>query len=72
MRAYMEKLRARGELLEVHRPVHPKHELAAVSDAAHRRWGKPSEQTLWSRIFVPASPTSSASAGRRCRGSIRA
>jgi UbiD family decarboxylase len=41
MRAYMEKLRARGELLEVHRPVHPKHELAAVSDAAHRRWGKP-------------------------------
>lgn len=41
MRGYMEKLRARGELLEVRRPVHPKHELAAVSDAAHRRWGKP-------------------------------
>jgi UbiD family decarboxylase len=41
MRGYMEKLRARGELLEVHRPVHPKHELAAVSDAAHRRWGRP-------------------------------
>src|SRR5215469_9051794 len=41
MRQYMEKLRARGELLEVHRPVDPKHELAAVTDAAHRRWGKP-------------------------------
>ena len=41
MRQYMEKLRARGELLEVHRPVNPKHELAAVTDAAHRRWGKP-------------------------------
>ena len=41
MREYMEKLRARGELLEVHRPVQPKHELAAVTDAAHKRWGKP-------------------------------
>src|SRR5215469_5920353 len=41
MRQYLEKLRARGELLEVHRPVNPKHELAAVTDAAHRRWGKP-------------------------------
>src|SRR5262245_16683371 len=41
MRAYMEKLRARGELLEVHRSVDPKHELAAVTDAAHKRWGKP-------------------------------
>lgn len=41
MREYMEKLKARGELLEVHRPVNPKHELAAVTDAAHRRWGKP-------------------------------
>jgi UbiD family decarboxylase len=40
MRDYMEKLRTRGELLEVHRPVNPKHELAAVTDAAHRRWGK--------------------------------
>ncbi len=37
----MEKLRARGELLEVHRTVDPKHELAAVTDAAHKRWGKP-------------------------------
>jgi len=41
MREYMEKLKARGELLEVQRPVNPKHELAAVTDAAHRRWGKP-------------------------------
>ena len=31
MRAYMERLRARGELLEVHREVDPKHELAAVT-----------------------------------------
>ena len=41
MRSYMNKLKARGELLEVHRPVDPKHELAAVTDAAHKRWGKP-------------------------------
>jgi UbiD family decarboxylase len=41
MREYMEKLRTRGELLEVHRPVNPKHELAAVTDAAHKRWGRP-------------------------------
>jgi UbiD family decarboxylase len=41
MRAFMNKLRARGELLEVRRPVDPKHELAAVTDAAHKRWGKP-------------------------------
>jgi UbiD family decarboxylase len=40
MRAYMEKLKARGELLEVHRPVDPKHELAAVTAAAQKRWGK--------------------------------
>ena len=41
MRNYMNTLKARGELLEVHRPVDPKHELAAVTDAAHKRWGKP-------------------------------
>jgi UbiD family decarboxylase len=41
MREYMERLRARGELLEVERQVDPKHELAAVTQAAHRRWGKP-------------------------------
>jgi UbiD family decarboxylase len=40
MREYMEQLRARGELLEVEREVNPKHELAAVTQAAHRRWGK--------------------------------
>jgi UbiD family decarboxylase len=41
MRKYMETLRARGELLEVAREVDPKHELAAVTAAAQRRWGKP-------------------------------
>src|SRR5690349_23370375 len=41
MRAYMERLKAKGELLEVEREVDPKHELAAVTSAAHRRWGKP-------------------------------
>jgi UbiD family decarboxylase len=41
MRAYMERLKARGELLEVEREVDPKHELAAVTAAAHKRWGKP-------------------------------
>jgi len=41
MRDYMNTLRARGELLEVRRAVNPRHELAAVTAAAHRRWGKP-------------------------------
>src|SRR4051794_41711366 len=41
MREYMERLRARGDLLEVGREVSPKHELAAVTQAAQRRWGKP-------------------------------
>ena len=41
MRSYMESLRARGELLEVTREVDPKHELAAVTSAAHRKWDKP-------------------------------
>src|SRR5438045_4542279 len=41
MRKYMEALRQRGELLEVTREVEPKHELAAVTLAALRRWGKP-------------------------------
>ncbi|MDR2725054.1 MAG: UbiD family decarboxylase [Candidatus Adiutrix sp.] len=41
MRNYMNKLKARGELLEVHRPVDPRHELAAVTDAAHKHWGRP-------------------------------
>ncbi len=41
MREYMERLRARGELLEVRREVNAKHELAAVTQAAQRRWNKP-------------------------------
>ncbi|HEY3566135.1 MAG TPA: UbiD family decarboxylase, partial [Casimicrobiaceae bacterium] len=41
MRKYMEALRARGELLEVMREVDPKHELAAVTAAAQKRYGKP-------------------------------
>ena len=41
MRKYMEALRARGELLEVTREVDPKHELAAVTAAAQKRYGKP-------------------------------
>jgi UbiD family decarboxylase len=41
MREYLEVLRAKGDLLEVHRPVNPKHELAAVTEASHRRWNKP-------------------------------
>ncbi|MFI4987330.1 MAG: UbiD family decarboxylase, partial [Alphaproteobacteria bacterium] len=41
MREYMERLKARGELLEVHREVAAKHELAAVTQAAQRRWNKP-------------------------------
>lgn len=41
MRTFMKTLQDRGELLEVTREVDPKHELAAVTDAAHKRWGKP-------------------------------
>jgi UbiD family decarboxylase len=41
MRTYMEALRARGDLLEVTREVDPRHELAAVTSAAQRRFGKP-------------------------------
>jgi len=41
MRDYMEQLRASGQLLEVKRPVQAKHELAAVTQAAQRRYGKP-------------------------------
>ena len=40
MRNYMAALKARGDLLEVHREVDPKHELAAVTHAAQQRWGK--------------------------------
>ncbi|MBB3063756.1 UbiD family decarboxylase [Limibacillus halophilus] len=41
MREYIERLRQRGELVEIDREVDPKHELAAVTAAAHKRWGKP-------------------------------
>ena len=41
MRDYMAKLRTRGDLLEVQRPVQARHELAAVTQAAQRRFGKP-------------------------------
>ena len=41
MREYMEQLRARGHLLEVQREVQARHELAAVTQAAQRRHGKP-------------------------------
>jgi UbiD family decarboxylase len=41
MRKYLQRLKSRGELLEVSREVDPKHELAAVTSAAQRRWGKP-------------------------------
>jgi 3-polyprenyl-4-hydroxybenzoate decarboxylase len=34
MRHYMQTLRERGEILDVHREVDPKHELAAVTQAA--------------------------------------
>ena len=40
MREYMERLRQRGELLEVHREVAAKHELAAVTQAAQKRWNQ--------------------------------
>ena len=41
MRRYMAELRARGQLLEVRREVQARHELAAVTQAATRRHGKP-------------------------------
>jgi len=41
MRHYMQTLRERGEILDVHREVDPKHELAAVTQVAMRRWNKP-------------------------------
>jgi len=41
MRNYMNRLRDKNELMEVHREVDPRHELAAVTAAAHKAWGKP-------------------------------
>jgi UbiD family decarboxylase len=53
MREYMERLRARGELLEVRREVSAKHELAAVTHAAQKRWGKP---VLFHKVSGSALP----------------
>ena len=64
MRAYMEKLKARGELLEVTREVNPKHELAAVTDAAHKRWGKP---ILFHNVKGTALPVLTNTYGSRAR-----
>lgn len=41
MRKYMERLRARGDLMVVDREVDPFHELAAVTAVAMKKWGKP-------------------------------
>lgn len=41
MRKYLERLRQRGDLLTVDKEVDPAHELAAVTHAALKRWGKP-------------------------------
>ena len=64
MRAIMMKLKAKGELLEVRRPVDPKHELAAVTDAAHRRWGKP---ILFHNVFGSRLPVLTNIYGSRAR-----
>jgi len=64
MRDYMETLRARGELLEVEREVDPKHELAAVTSAAHRRFGKP---ILFHRVKNTALPVLTSIYGSRER-----
>nr|HMN87194.1 UbiD family decarboxylase [Bauldia sp.] len=40
MRDYMERLRARGDLLVVDREIDPFHELAAVTHVAMKTWGK--------------------------------
>lgn len=40
MRNYMARLRERGDLLVVDREIDPAHELAAVTAAAQKRWGK--------------------------------
>jgi UbiD family decarboxylase len=41
MREYISRLRERGDLLVVDKEVDPFHELAAVTHAAQKRWGKP-------------------------------
>ena len=64
MRHYMQTLRERGEILDVHRKVDPKHELAAVTQAAVRRWNKP---ILFHRVAGTTLPVADDAAyGRRC------
>jgi UbiD family decarboxylase len=41
MREYLELLRARGDVVEINRQVDPKHELAAVTALAIKKWDKP-------------------------------
>jgi len=41
MREFVERLRARGELMVVDKEVDPFHELAAVTHVAMKKWGKP-------------------------------
>ncbi|MCS0495629.1 UbiD family decarboxylase [Ancylobacter sp. MQZ15Z-1] len=41
MRDYISRLRERGDLLVVDKEIDPFHELAAVTHAAQKRWGKP-------------------------------
>ncbi|MGH7213147.1 MAG: UbiD family decarboxylase, partial [Acetobacteraceae bacterium] len=64
MREYMEKLRAAGQLLEVHREVSPKHELAAVTQAAQRHSGK---AILFHRVTGSTLPVVSNIYGSRQR-----
>ena len=64
MRRYMQTLKDRGDLLEVHREVDPKHELAAVTDAAHRRWGK---AVLFHRVRGTDFPVLTNTYGSRAR-----
>ena len=53
MRQYMEQLRARGQLLEVQREVQARHELAAVTQAAQRRYG---QAILFHHVSGTSSP----------------
>jgi UbiD family decarboxylase len=41
MRDYVARSRERGDLLVVDKEIDPFHELAAVTDVAQKRWGKP-------------------------------
>lgn len=64
MREYMAKLKARGDLLEVHREVDPRHELAAVTHAVQQRWGK---AVLFHKVKGTAFPVLSNIYGSRDR-----